>query len=84
MPKKKYVVVVTEINPTWVKLTFEDGDFITIPTRKLPEKIHVGQMIELSIKTTTILTILKEIENITKRDIKDLKGEINGSVIKDK
>lgn len=68
MSQKKYVLVVSEITPKWVKLNFEDGDFITISKDKLPEKIHVGQVIEITIKTTTILTILKEIENIAKKE----------------
>ncbi|MCS6954936.1 MAG: DUF3006 domain-containing protein [Candidatus Calescibacterium sp.] len=81
MSKKKYVLVVTEINSKWVKLCFEDGQFITIPREKLPENMYVGQVVEISIKTTTLLTILKEIENIAKKD-KDFQGEINSSSVK--
>lgn len=77
MSKKKYVLVITEINPSWVKLSFEDQKFITIPRDKLPEKIYIGQVIEITIKTTTFLTILKEIEKITKKNEVDIQGEMN-------
>ncbi len=78
MSKIKYVLVITEINSSWVKLSFEDGEFITIPRNKFPqnEKLYIGQAIELTIKTTSFLTILKNIQNITKNK-NEIQGEIN-------
>jgi len=75
MFKRKYVVFITEINNNWVKLTFEDGQFITVPRNKLPENIVIGQVIELTFKTTPLLTIIKNIEKMTKRD-KDIQAEM--------
>ncbi|MEN3015381.1 MAG: hypothetical protein ABDH21_04940 [bacterium] len=74
MSKKRYVLVVSEINPYWVKLCFEDGEFMTVPRSKLPENIYEGQLMEVSIKTTTFLTILKKIEDIAKKK-KDIQNE---------
>jgi len=75
MFKKKYVAVITDINNRWVKLSFEDGDFITISRNKLPEGIVIGQVVEVSFKTTPLLTIIKNIEKITKQD-KDIQTEM--------
>ncbi|MFN4219381.1 MAG: hypothetical protein ACK4GJ_00470 [bacterium] len=83
MAKKKHILVIKEISSSWVKLQFEDGEFIIIPRNKLPDNIYIGQIIEISIKTTTFLTILKNIENITKKE-KDIGGEINISISHEK
>ena len=63
MSKVKYIVVVSEINSNNVKLVFEDKSFFYFPKDKLPKDIYVGQVLEISFKTTTFLTIIKKIEN---------------------
>ncbi|MGB9637963.1 MAG: hypothetical protein ACP5RD_07005 [bacterium] len=63
MSRLNHIVVVAEINNNNVKLVFEDKTFIYVPKNKLPKDIYIGQILELSFKTTTFLTIIKKIEN---------------------
>lgn len=63
MSKLNHIVVIAEINNDNVKLIFEDKTFIYVPKNKLPKDIYIGQILELSFKTTTFLTIMKKIEN---------------------
>jgi len=69
MSRVSYVVVVAEINSENVKLVFEDKTYCYLPKNKLPKDIYVGQVLELSLKTTTFLTILKKIENNIEKNI---------------
>ncbi len=69
MSKVKYVVVVSEINSENVKLVFEDKSFFYFPRNKLPKDIYIGQILEISFKTTTFLTIIKKIENNIEKNL---------------
>ncbi|MCX7870709.1 MAG: hypothetical protein N2485_03940 [bacterium] len=69
MSRVRYIVVVSEINSDNVKLVFEDKSFFYFPKDKLPKDIYIGQILELSFKTTTFLTIIKKIENNIEKNL---------------
>jgi hypothetical protein len=69
MSRADHIVVVAEINSENVKLVFEDKTYCYLPKNKLPKDIYVGQVLELSLKTTTLLTILKKIENNIEKNL---------------